>query len=290
MTFGYPMVDLITPDLSGLYRIDHEAYHAGLGISSTKIKDAIKTWGHYNAEKRTDTPAMAFGRAFHMAILEPEEFRKRYIVAPDLSAYGHPNSNVYRAAKAEFATTHADKEVLKPDQMADIETMIEKLKQHPKWNLAAGHSAEIMGIKTDERTGLKLKCKMDLFGSTIIDLKTTTSADKDDFDQQCIDRGYYISAAFYQDVMTAVTGERFPFILVACEKVYPYGVAFVEVKNDLLDLYRPVWREAADKIVKWNSMVPAQRALHYGSGLREMYATTRHVYKAQALIDNMRDQ
>lgn len=288
MTFGYPTVDLITPDLSGLYRIDHEAYHAGLGISSTKIKQALISWGHYNAEHTADSPAMAFGRAFHMAVLEPDEFRKRYVVAPDMSIYGHPNSNVYRDAKADFAAKNADKEVIKPDKMLQIEGMHAALRKHPQWNKIAGYSPEIMGIRTNEATGLKFKCKMDLFGGAIVDLKTTDCASLGEFRRSVLNYGYHISAAFYHDLITAITGESLPFVHVAIEKEPPYGVAFYCMDDDYIHEGRKLYDAAAHRIATWNTMTTCQRELSYGSGIKTLTPTASVAYKTLEILEGMK--
>ncbi len=288
MTFGYPSVDLITPDLDGLYRIDHNAYHAGLGISSTRIKQALISWGHYEGTV-DDTPALAFGRAFHVAVLEPAEFPRQYATQPDLSGFGHPNSNIYRAEKARFETQNADKEVLKPETVEQIHNMTAALQKHPQWNKVRAYTAEIMGITTDPETGLKFKCKMDLFGGAIVDVKTTGCASLAKFQRSVLDYGYHISAAFYQDVIAMITGEKLPFVHAVVEKTAPFGVAFYAMSDEYLDQGRILWKAAAKRILKWNTMVKPERELCYGGSIRPLHPDARVIYKTKEFLDGIAD-
>ncbi len=282
--FGYPNVDLITPDLSGLYRIDHEAYHAGIGISSSKLKKALISYGHYTQEENQDTPAMAFGRAFHMAVLEPALFYKHYVIAPDLSGHGHYNSASYKAAKLSFEASAADKEILKPDQMMQIKAMHEALKKHPQWNKVLAYSPEVMGICRDPISNMLVKCKMDLFGGAIIDVKTTNCASEPEFRRSVLAYGYHISASFYQTIIFWVTGEKLPFIHIAVEKDEPFGVAFYSMSDEFLDYGSQLWRAALARISGWNKEPPR---LNYGSSIRTLLPTGSVVYKTQEILSSL---
>ncbi|ECD2749914.1 exonuclease VIII, partial [Salmonella enterica subsp. enterica serovar Mikawasima] len=72
------------------YDIPNEAYHAGPGVSKSQLDDIADTPAIYlwrkNAPVDTEkTKTLDTGTAFHCRILEPEEFSKRFIIAPEFN-------------------------------------------------------------------------------------------------------------------------------------------------------------------------------------------------------------
>ena len=70
----------------GIYRdIPSYDYHNGKGLSSSNLKDLLRSPLHYITNVKLgnkETPAMKLGTATHCAILEPERFDIEYIEAP----------------------------------------------------------------------------------------------------------------------------------------------------------------------------------------------------------------
>jgi exodeoxyribonuclease VIII len=82
----------------------------------------------------------------------------------------------------------------------------------------------------------------------IIDYKTTTNANPDEFAKTIYNFGYHNQAAFYQEGFLNIFGVRPPFILLPIEKNPPYECGFfmademmIKIGSDenrkLLDLY-----------------------------------------------------
>ncbi|ENI5821930.1 PD-(D/E)XK nuclease-like domain-containing protein, partial [Salmonella enterica] len=72
------------------YDIPNEAYHAGPGVSKSQLDDIADTPAIYlwrkNAPVDTEkTKSLDTGTAFHCRVLEPEEFSKRFIIAPEFN-------------------------------------------------------------------------------------------------------------------------------------------------------------------------------------------------------------
>ena len=74
----------------GIFTISNEEYHSSHGISRSGIVEfkncPKKYWHKYiNIDyiEPAKTKALIFGNAFHTAILEPDEFNKRYIIKPE---------------------------------------------------------------------------------------------------------------------------------------------------------------------------------------------------------------
>ncbi|EKA6606619.1 PD-(D/E)XK nuclease-like domain-containing protein, partial [Salmonella enterica] len=72
------------------YDIPNEAYHAGPGVSKSQLDDIADTPAIYlwrkNAPVDTEkTKSLDTGTAFHCRVLEPDEFSKRFIIAPEFN-------------------------------------------------------------------------------------------------------------------------------------------------------------------------------------------------------------
>ncbi len=243
MTFPYQRVTEITDNLHGFYRIGHEAYHSGIGISSSRIKKALVSHAAYHYHGHTDSAALAFGRAFHAALLEPELYQSNWVLID-----GHPNSNAYKANKSHHEAN--GREVISADDMITIAHMKAAVKNHPEIVNLPRFDSEIMAIARDPETGLLVKCKSDLIGHAIVDFKTT-SGSLSDFIYDVSKWDYHVSAAFYQDVVHLVTGERVPFIIVPVTKKEPYECEFYTMSDDLLGEGRKLYKAALRQIKKW---------------------------------------
>jgi hypothetical protein len=67
----------------GIHKMSNEAYHSGLGLSSTGVKELVKSAAHYQAylnAKREPTAEMIRGTVIHAMILEPESFDAQFAV------------------------------------------------------------------------------------------------------------------------------------------------------------------------------------------------------------------
>ncbi len=288
MAFAYPTITEIKPDTTGFYRIDHDAYHQGPGVSSSDIKNALISYGHFRAKKDglddDDTPALRFGRAFHMAVLEPELFAAKWVVAPRWDR----RTKIGKAAAEAWYLEHVGKETLTSDDMDQIYAMARALGNHPKWSDLASYIPEVMIIRRDPETGLQLKCKADLFGGAIVDVKTTVCAAPMEFARSVLNFGYHISTAFYQDLVFAETGERLPFIHVAVEKKAPFGVAFYELSPEYLAEGRKLWRAGATRIAEWTAKAAIGAVVApYSTDIRVLHPKANVMYKTQDYLDSI---
>ena len=73
---------------NGVYHnITNADYHAGPGVSKSQLDDialdpAIYLWRKHAPVDTEKTAALDMGSALHCLLLEPDEFDKRFIVAP----------------------------------------------------------------------------------------------------------------------------------------------------------------------------------------------------------------
>jgi hypothetical protein len=90
-----------------------------------------------------------------------------------------------------------------------------------------------------EEDNLALKCRPDAWKPGIlVDLKTTRSADPNEFGKTAHEFGYHQSAAHYIDGVKAATGEELPFHFVLVEKTEPYLVSVVELDIEAINIGR----------------------------------------------------
>lgn len=281
MAFEYQKIETITPDLHGLFLIDHDTYHAGIGYSSTTVKKALGSYDAFNLPYQ-DSQAFSFGRAFHTALLEPNEFELRYAMSPRSSL--NKNTNVYKDLITQFKTAAGDREIITPEDFDLIEAMRENVLKHPDYQ-AKTFEAEVMAITTCKETGLLLKCKSDLFGHKIIDIKTTSNGVAPaEFMNDIIKWNYHVSAAFYQDIITAVLGVRPDFELIPVSKKPPHDCEIYKLSDDLLEEGRKLYKLGLQRIAKWNKMPEEKRAAS-GKKARVLSANSRMIYTTKETIE-----
>ena len=226
--------------------ITNKEYHADPAVSKSHLdqiaRSAYHYWARYlNPDRQTVKPtaAMLFGTLVHTAVLEPDELRNRYDLAPD------------RRTKAgkELA---ADMEArgITPVSAADMDAalaMAGAVRSHQAAAELLRHGqAEQSFWWDDADTGMRCKCRPDwLNGATCVDLKTTTDASPAGFAKSCAAFRYHVQADHY---LAGLPAERFVFIAV--EKTYPYAVGVYQLDADAMahgaELRRQNMRMIAD--------------------------------------------
>jgi hypothetical protein len=202
-------------------------------VNASSLKPAAISMKHYRWAKthpREDTASMSKGRAIHCAILEPDEFVKRYILWP-----GPRTTKEYHA----FAKTVPDGvEVLSPADYEDCIGARDSVRSH---SIAAGYL--VSGVFehtiqwTDSETGLECKARLDWLdydSGWITDLKSGAKIDPHSFERTTHDLHYHLSAAHYVAGVKAVTGRDFGFRFIAVEQKGPWDVRCGEITEDAL--------------------------------------------------------
>ncbi len=227
-----------------------EAYHRReLGVASNSVLKLIRerSPAHYRAwvdgVDKGDTPALAFGRAYHMRVLEPERFAQAYIAAPEdpprrptqRQRDAKKPSDDTRAAIAFWDAWDADnagKLILSAEDFDRIEAMHAALMQHPvaAGIMREGHS-EVTMRWTDPETGVQCKARADWWkpGRFFMDLKTTDDASPDGFKRSVAKYGYHVQHAHYCDGAAACGDPVQNYLILAQEKEAPYVAAVYHI-------------------------------------------------------------
>lgn len=226
-----------------------DAYHGMEGASKTVLDSVAKSPAiAYARHLDPNRPAaeqksgQLEGELAHCAILEPDEFSKRYAVGPD----------VIRSTKVwkEFEANNAGKKCIKPGEYEAAMRQGESVRRLPEIRdaLATGHP-EVSAFWIDPETSVKCRCRPDWVhpcgdaGSILMDVKTYSDASPSEFRRQVARKRYHVQDAFYSDGFQRASGlEVLAFVFVAVETEYPYA-ANALMLDDLAkttgrDLYR----------------------------------------------------
>lgn len=188
----------------------------------------LRAW-YADKDEAGETHALAFGRAYHMRVLEPELFGQHYQRAPD---FGDLRSSTNRKARDEYLAERPGVALLSAADADRIEAMHAALLAHP---VAAGimrrGQCEVTMRWTDDETGVECKARADWWvpGKFFMDLKTTDDASPEGFRRAIAKYGYHVQHAHYCDG-ARLCGETIKhYLILAQEKEPPYVPAVYHI-------------------------------------------------------------
>jgi len=189
----------------------------------------------YRSDNPEEKDAFDIGTATHLLVLEPEKFR---------AAIGVVDADSWRtkdAQAARAALRGAGRIPLLAKDHDAVLAMRDSIAAHPIAKSAFTEGkAEASIFWKDAEFGCWKKCRPDWLPNHrryYVDLKTSTSADPADFSKTIATFGYYMRAAWYQDGIEAVTGQR------------PERVAFVVVSKKPPHLVSVCWLD--QEAIEW---------------------------------------
>lgn len=240
---------------TGIYPdIDINAYHGGVGLSNTGLRDFARSPAHYfglhldpNRPAREDKPGQLEGQLAHCATLEPLEFERRYRVGPDVNK----NTKIWHSFIDELPKGVIG---IKPDQA--ITALRQALSIHSIPDVKAlldDGMAEVSAYWTDEETGVECRCRPDFVspaghGVILLDVKTCSDASPDEFLRQIARKGYQHQDAFYSGGYEIASGlPVLGFVFVAVEAEWPHAACAVMLDDQSRDKAREKNRELLDR-------------------------------------------
>lgn len=159
---------------------------------------AFGLWsGNPNRAEEDETEATSFGTAFHMLLLEPENFARAYVVAPEGMNFSTKDG---KALKAEAEA--AGQEIVSHKAMQRMQRMRDEIAAHPMGRkiLDRKAMAEATMVAKCPETGLWLKARPDFLmpdaPALTVNLKTAQRPNPRHWQRQASDLGYHVSAAF----------------------------------------------------------------------------------------------
>lgn len=240
----------------GIYpHLSNEDYHADKNsLSRSSIKDFNRSPYYYHAmhlnpyrPKKEYTPDMIFGSAFHILVLEPENFKNTYAIEPEKVLLKNVGREKYEAYKAEcevLEKTH--KIVLSDDEWIRLREMTNALERDPRIaELLDGGEIEKSFFWKDKGSGLMVKARPDiLHPNMIIDLKTIADASPQAFQRSMAEGWYHVQGAMIRDAIRTLENRDVSSVINICvEKKYPYCVGIYIIDEQALDIGEAKYKE-----------------------------------------------
>jgi exodeoxyribonuclease VIII len=228
-----------------------DVYHDGPGVSSSGLKEILRSPAHYQAylAEKKDSKALRIGRLTHMAVLEPELFADTVVPEPKFDR----RTTVGKAAAEAFAHASEGMTIVAPSEYDVAVAIRDAVHASPlaQQVIAKGQS-EIAVYWNDQATGILCKARADyLRNDMIIDLKTTEDARAYSFRRDLEKYRYHLSAAFYLDGFSQVLGTQVgAFAWIAAEKRAPYGIGYYAALPECIQLGRVEYRDALQTLAK----------------------------------------
>ena len=193
------------------------------------LKKSPKAYQDYRNGEKKETQAMTFGRAFHLAILEPDKFYELVVQEPIVNK----RTKDGRAEISEFLISTKEKGqiALSVADYDKVRIMQDELFANPKvMELLSGGVAEQVSAWEDPDTGVYCKAKADYVKSNmVIDIKTTQDPSTTGFRSSSMKFGYDRQAAYYLDGF----GKR-DFVFIAIDKTRPHTIAIYQCSPEFI--------------------------------------------------------
>jgi len=240
----YAMKSEISP---GIYTISNDDYHRGIGknaLSKGGLVALEKSPAHLKAYRDNPpdpTLAMIFGSQFHYAVLEPELFDKRYVVAPSVDR----RTKKGKAEWAEFQLSLAEnnQEVITQENLDLIRQMRDTVfKSEVASGLLSAGVAEQSIFWNHPTWGFPCKCRPDFINEkydVVVDLKSANEANPKAFARAAVNLKYHWQGYWYLAGIKQILHDRYKdFIFIVVEKAPPYAVQIYILQREHISLAR----------------------------------------------------
>lgn len=228
----------------GVYDITIDQYHNGAGISRSTLFEIEKSPKHFyhTAYKRKpvvldkivrSTDALQFGNALHTMVLEPQLFKKEYLVTPPIKR----NTKVGKAAFEEALEEAGSRQIIEEDTFKTICDMADSV-HSDKWakEMIEGAAYEQSIFFKEEITDILCKVRPDAWHENmIVDLKTSKDGCLRKFTGSVFGYGYHVQAGMIYQALKSLGKDVKNFIYVVIEKEPPYAVGVYTLDDYALD-------------------------------------------------------
>jgi exodeoxyribonuclease VIII len=219
-------------------------YLATDAVSKSTLWTAVtRSPAHARIEKEQSN-AMLLGAAVHCALLTPDAFESAFTRGPP-----DRRGNRWKEALDE----HGDG-LLTAGDYDDALAIRDSLSRDPMMRkILKGAVTEVSGFWTDAETGLRCRCRPDVWNPAmglLADLKVTNDARPHAFRRRVADFGYHAQEAFYTDGWRACGADVAAFVFIAVEPSPPFGFVLYELDPAAAEQGRTAMRLAMEK---WRS-------------------------------------
>lgn len=253
-----------------VHDLDETTYHADTEtLSASGAKTLLG-----KRPPSPDSDALRFGALVHIAILEPDRLTEYVALDAEkigVKADGSPAANPTMTAAWKKAVAEAEaggQKVVAQTDLDRAQAMAAAALAHPTarrlFDLATDRE---MSAYADHPTGARVRCRFDLAGPVISDIKSARNADPNVFGRTAYDLGYHISAANYLDIAAACGMDPAGYAFINIEKEPTPGgehrVSVTTLSDRAVDLGRRLMSEAC---ARWLALGKRIDLPSYGEG------------------------
>jgi exodeoxyribonuclease VIII len=233
--------------------LSNREYRSQGFLTSSHIKDLMRSENYLKHRKRESTYPMIFGNACHTSIFEQHKLNEMVIELPDgLNRRGAKNKELYDS----FYENNVDKYIIKKEDKQVIADMSEAFWSNPiAKKLTDPCYKEVSFFFEHGKFEVKGAARPDGVNpgkGYIIDYKTTENASYGAFQRTLKNYNYHVSLAWYLDALKYGFGEGYAkvdkAIIIAQEKSYPYDIAVYEIDEATIDCGREVYERT---LINW---------------------------------------
>ena len=243
------------PLSGGIEGMRAEDYHAAPGLSNSGLSELARSPWHFysrfldpNRPERERKAGQFEGTIAHCAILEPDEFMRRYVVTPSNAPRRptaaqrnakNPSSESVEAMAwwSKWESENSGREVVSHDDYSRVLRQSESVRRiREVRELFDIGKAELSAFATAD--GVLKKCRPDwtayIGGGDVIliDVKTVGDAKPDEMARHIGRKGYYRQAAHYWKTFEQASGMRVSaFKFLAVESEWPYAASLTQLDD-----------------------------------------------------------
>lgn len=225
----------------------HQSFEA---ISSSGLKEFLDSpytylssvYDRQNGINKKPSRSMKFGTIAHQMILEPEVFRKNFIVMPD---FGDQRKKENKLTKELWLMDIPKSAVLftSQDEYDDFIGVVSAIANHKKArDIFKEGVSEVSGFFKHEKTGILCRIRPDFISTRkdlnlFLDLKTARDSSYRGFQKAIWEYRYDIQLALYREGIKQITGhypEHSGWVVV--ENKRPYEVAIYTASESTLSI------------------------------------------------------
>ncbi len=230
-------------------------YHARIpGVASKSVLELVDrapaiyaAW--LKGAEREESDALAFGSAFHCALLEPHVYEMRYAVEP---RFGDCRKTDNKKRRADWRLENEGRKVIEQADAFAITGMIRSIDAHPLASKMLREGRPELTMKwTDAETDIICKGRADYYVERLamgVDVKTCDDARPGPFSKSVANYGYHKQAGFYSDGFAAVGHALEHFVFLAIEKRAPYLIGLYNLDAQALARGREWSRRTLDTL------------------------------------------
>lgn len=229
--------------------LTNEQYHAGPGVSKSQLDDIAECPATYLWRKSAPVDdeklkALDMGTALHCLLLEPDEFKDRFIIAPDFNR----RTNAGKAEEAEFLANCADlgRTIISHEENRKLQLMRDSVYAHPdaRWLLEQPGMSEGSLYWTDRETDELCRCRPDRRLDNLpilVDVKKVDDMAR--FERHVEEFRYHVQDAMYSEGFSEIYGDSPEFYFLAVSSSVECGRYPVRVRP-----LESEWKEAGETL------------------------------------------